>query len=215
MLFAARGLACQRGGVPVVQGLDLAAGPGEVVILRGRNGSGKTTLLRTLAGLQPPLAGTIEGQEETAYSSHLDGVKASLTVSENLEFWGAIFGTWPSDDLYRLFLLLPLIDRPAGTLSAGQSRRLGLARMALTARKVWLMDEPTVSLDAASVGQLAAVIGAHCKGGGAAVIASHIDLALGSDVGVRVVEMADYSPHALPEGAFADAFAFGIYEDTP
>lgn len=172
-------LTCARGGLPVLANLSLTLEPGQAMILRGPNGSGKTTLLRTVAGLQPPVAGRIEAAPDSiAYAAHSDGLKSTLTVAENLEFWAALFGTSGIDRALTAFDLDGLRARMAGRLSAGQKRRLGLARLLVTGRPVWALDEPTVSLDAASVGLFAAATRAHLDAGGAALIATHIDLGL-------------------------------------
>ena len=93
-LLSVTNLTCARGGLPVLAGLAFSLSPGQALILRGPNGSGKTTLLRTIAGLQPPVTGTIEAAPDSiAYAAHSDGLKATLTVAENLEFWAALFGT--------------------------------------------------------------------------------------------------------------------------
>ena len=167
-------LAIARGGVPLLEGVSFALGPGEGLVLRGPNGVGKTSLLRTLAGLQPPLAGRIEAPEDVAaIAGHADGVKPQLTTAENLAFWARVFGTRETAPALAAFDLAPLADRPARDLSAGQRRRLGLARLLVTGRPLWLLDEPTVSLDAASTGLLEAAIDAHLAAGGAALVSTH------------------------------------------
>ncbi|MCF6232273.1 MAG: heme ABC exporter ATP-binding protein CcmA [Rhodobacteraceae bacterium] len=179
MDLKASDLSVARGGVPVLQGVNFTLAPGSALVLRGPNGIGKTTLLRTVAGLQPPFAGRIEGAEDRiAYAAHADGIKPTLSVAENLGFWAQVFGT---DDIalaLQAYGLTDLADRAAGTLSAGQKRRLGLARLLVTGRPVWVLDEPTVSLDVAAVAMFADVVATHLGQGGAVLIATHIDLGL-------------------------------------
>ncbi len=183
MELVVRNLTVARGGVPVLVGLGFRLAPGGVVMLRGPNGSGKTTLLRTLAGLQPPMDGEISLPPETiAYAAHADGLKSQLTVTENLAFWAAVHGTRDIEAALVAMNLASLRDRPAANLSAGQKRRLGLARLLVTGRPFWLLDEPTVSLDTASVALFAEAVGAHVAGGGAALIATHIDLGMEAEV---------------------------------
>lgn len=174
-------VAVSRGGVPVLTGIDFDLGAGDALVLRGPNGSGKTTLLRTIAGLQPPLAGEIIGGDRVAYAAHADGLKSALTVSENLSFWSSVFGTGLDRVAAAIaaFELGALDDRRAGNLSAGQKRRLGLARLLVTGRPVWVLDEPTVSLDTASVGLFADAVRKHLGQGGAVLVATHVDLGLG------------------------------------
>ena len=173
-------LAVARGGVPVLSGVTFAVERGQALVLRGPNGSGKTTLLRSVAGLQPAVSGTISGAEDQiAYAGHSDGLKSMLSVRENLEFWADVFGFHGGiDAALCAFDLIPLADRYAGQLSAGQKRRLGLARLMVTGRSIWILDEPTVSLDTASVQLFAAAVGQHLEAGGAAVLATHIELGL-------------------------------------
>lgn len=197
-------LCIARGGIPVLEGLNFTLRPGHAIVLRGPNGSGKTTLLRTLAGLQPPVSGTIRADGDAmAYAAHADGLKSTLTVSENLRFWASVFGTDDIAPALAGFDLEALAERAAGSLSAGQKRRLGLARLLVTGRPVWVLDEPTVSLDAASVEMFANAVRAHLAGGGSALIATHIDLGLEA-------EILDVTPfRAKPGGAqaaFDEAF---------
>ncbi|AAV95579.1 heme ABC exporter ATP-binding protein CcmA [Ruegeria pomeroyi] len=183
MTLTVTDLAIARGGIPVLEGLSFTLTPGRALILRGPNGAGKTTLLRTLAGLQPPLAGRIEGAEDKiAYAGHSDGLKPTLSVTENLLFWAAVFGGRDITPALEGFALGDLADRHAGNLSAGQKRRLGLARLLVTGRPIWMLDEPTVSLDRDAVAMFADTVRAHLGQGGSALIATHIDLGLDAEV---------------------------------
>lgn len=184
-------LSCSRSGRSVLDGVSLALGSGEVLALRGPNGSGKSTLLRVLAGLLPHSRGTalLEDADlgrdpdrftaRVAYSGHLDAIKPQLTVAENLGFWAALFGATEASQAIAAFDLGSIADRPAHACSAGQKRRLGLARLSLCRDRVlWLLDEPTVSLDTEASGLLFDAVRAHCAGGGAAIIATHVPLDL-------------------------------------
>jgi heme exporter protein A len=201
-------LTVARGGIPVLEGVSFRLAAGRALVLRGPNGIGKTTLLRTLAGLQPAVAGEMSVPPESlAYAAHADGLKAVLTVEENLAFWAAVNGTDGAEAAMVAMNLTALRDRRAANLSAGQKRRLGLARILVTGRPIWVLDEPTVSLDAASVALFAAVVRAHLAAGGSALMATHIDL------GLAEAEVLDLSPFKarMPAaggrvGAFDEAF---------
>ena len=174
-------VAVARGGITVLEGVSFHLAAGNALILRGENGIGKTTLLRAIAGLQPTVNGTIQAPDESiAFASHADGIKAQLTVRENLQFWAEVYGNASSDvdAAIQAMNLTELTDRPAAQMSAGQKRRLGLGRLLVTARPIWVLDEPTVSLDRASVALFADIVRAHLAGGGAALIATHIDLGI-------------------------------------
>jgi len=204
MVLGVSDMGVARGGVPVLGGVNLALAPGEALILRGPNGIGKTTLLRAIAGLQPALAGHVEAAPESlVYAGHADGIKAPLTVAENLSFWARVFGTAGISEAIDAFALAPLATRPAGALSAGQKRRLGLARLLVTGRAVWLLDEPTVSLDMDAVAMFAAAVRAHLTAGGAALIATHIDLHLSE---ARLLDLAPYRAAPLAADDFDGAF---------
>ena len=173
-------LGCARGGVAVLSDVCFDLRAGQALILRGPNGIGKTTLLRTLAGLQPALSGEVLMPEDAAaYASHADGIKTALTVTENLSFWAEVYGLKLDPAILTRFDLAGLRDRQGGTLSAGQKRRLGLARLAVIGRKILFLDEPTVSLDTGSVAMFARWLqDDHLAQGGVAVIATHIDLGI-------------------------------------
>ncbi len=229
----AEGLACQRGGRPVVSGISFEVSAGSALALRGPNGSGKTTLLRTIAGYLHPAAGTIKvrrpphpsplpkgrgswlrlsstngegisgvlsppGERDRVrgdsrdpvpadegvfhYIGHANGIKPRLSVIENVSFWqrfySGVVDIESAEAALETFGLLNLAGFFAGHLSQGQARRLGLARLIAARRPVWLLDEPSVSLDAASTRLLESAIAAHISSGGIAIVSTHLDLAL-------------------------------------
>ena len=196
MQLVAENLVLSRGGRVIVDGLSFRLSGGSALLLTGANGSGKTTLLRALAGFLRPASGFVrlknadeerEPGEHMHFVGHLDGIKSHLTVQENLGFWAAYLdGGGDVAAALDAFALTGLADIPAGYLSAGQKRRLALARLAAAKRPVWLLDEPTVSLDAASVALLVTAIDAHVAGGGLAVIATHIPMALARAQEIRL-----------------------------
>ena len=188
-LFEGRRLACQRGERLLFQDLDFVLRTGQALILEGANGSGKSSLLRLAAGLARPAFGGLFwggapiGKDAEAhrrrllYLGHADGLKAGLTVYENLDFWARLTGvTTPLDDALDSFDMAPLADLPARFLSAGQRRRLALTRLSLRPAQppvLWLLDEPTTALDAAAQATLLALIRRHLVEGGLAMLASH------------------------------------------
>ena len=199
MELSVENLGVARGGIAILEGVSFCLRAGEALVLRGPNGAGKTTLLRTVAGLQPPQAGHISlDRDAMAYAGHADGLKSSLTVAENLRFWAEVFGTSDISSVLTAYDLLPLADRRAGNLSAGQKRRLGLARMLVTGRAVWVMDEPTVSLDTTATALFAAAVKRHLDAGGMALLATHIDL------GLPQATMLDVGPFRAKQPALDD-----------
>ncbi|TKD17367.1 heme ABC exporter ATP-binding protein CcmA [Rhodobacter capsulatus] len=203
-LLAVDQLTVSRGGLAVLEGVSFSLASGHALVLRGPNGIGKTTLLRTLAGLQPPLAGRISMPPESmAYAAHADGLKATLSVRENLQFWAAIYATESVETALAQMNLRALEHRTAASLSAGQKRRLGLARLLVTGRPVWVLDEPTVSLDAASVALFAEAVRAHLGTGGAALMATHIDLGLSE---AKVLDLAPFKARPPEAGGHRSAF---------
>jgi heme exporter protein A len=201
-----QGLCVARAGVMVLEDLNFSLVAGQALVLRGPNGLGKTTLLRTLAGLQPPLSGYVSNwQDDLSYAAHADGLKSVLSVQENLSFWAEVYGHSAVTAAMEAMNLTALSRHRAAELSAGQKRRLGLARLLVTGRWLWLLDEPTVSLDAASVALFVGVVRAHLARGGAAIIATHVDL------GLPEARLLDLSPHrartnAPAPGGFDEAF---------
>lgn len=184
----------------VFDGLGFAMEAGDALTLTGANGSGKSSLLRLLAGLSRPFAGTLSWRDRPisddpdahrariAYVGHADGVKAGLTAFETLSFWAALHE--PREAAARAERALadldlsPLRDVPGRYLSSGQKRRLGLARLLASPGALWLLDEPTVGLDAASVARLESMIARHRDQGGLVVLATHMPVALPGALGL-------------------------------
>ena len=184
MQLRANNLTCSRGGREVFAGLNFSLQDGEALVVTGRNGAGKSSLLRAIAGLVHLAAGKLEfdgGEpditiaERTHYVGHQDAVKPSLTVGENLQFWARYLGgaDVPLDPALEAVDLAPLINLPAAYLSAGQRRRLSIARVVAVPRPLWLLDEPTSALDVPSQNRLAELMRSHLTGGGMIVAAAH------------------------------------------
>lgn len=191
-------LSIERGGRLVLDGVSFGVRSGEALIVTGPNGSGKTTLLRSIAGFLLPVGGRFELDgsnperdlaQHCHYAGHLDAVKARLTVAENLGFWSSYLGGGP-ENVARAMAALALSDLAeisAAYLSAGQRRRLGLARLLVAERPIWLLDEPTVSLDRESTAAFAALVEQHRAGGGLVIAATHVELGLGNTRSLRLV----------------------------
>ncbi len=188
-MLQADGLAAFRGEFLVFRDLSFAVPAGGALLLAGPNGAGKSTLLRLLAGLLPPAAGRLlwDGQDaladvvaqaaRVAYLGHRDAVKPGLTVAENLRF-AARLGGFDATAALSAMALDELAALPARMLSAGQSRRLALARVVLSPARLWLLDEPTLGLDTTSVARLGTLLAAHRDRGGLVVAATHLPLPL-------------------------------------
>ena len=205
MAISVKSLSVSRGGINLLQDVDIELNNGQVGILRGPNGVGKTTLLRALAGLQPFDSGEIEcSLEDICYSGHADGVKPTLTVQENLEFWANIFGSPSISEVAEKFMIIDLLNSKAGNLSAGQKRRVGLSRLGLTGRQVWLLDEPTVSLDETSVKIFENIIKDHISENGCALIATPIDLGLQNNA--QIIDLLKYKANSGELSSSNEAF---------
>lgn len=190
MRLIADNLAAERGGEPVFSGVSFALGEGEGLVVTGPNGSGKSTLLRVVAGLLPATEGAIrlegggkdwpEPQAACHYLGHQNAMKTALTVEENLRFWRDFCGAPHLDIGEALDMVgLPQVAAlPFGYLSTGQKRRIAIAKLLVSYRPIWLLDEPTAGLDAASERQFAALMRAHLDDGGILVAATHIPLGL-------------------------------------
>jgi heme exporter protein A len=208
-------LSCRRGGRLIFTGLDVRLAAGGVLLLTGSNGSGKSSLLRLLATLIEPATGSLLwGAAAVAddaaryrmalhYVGHLDAAKPALTPRETLAFWSIMRGSAAPavDGALAAFGLEAVADWPCRWLSAGQRRRLALARLVAAPAPVWLLDEPTAALDSQSEARLVATIAAHRAAGGRAVIATHQPIAIQD---ITTLALDDFA--ASPEEALAAAW---------
>ena len=167
----------QRGTKTLLENVSFSAVAGDLIWITGTNGSGKTSLLKCLAGLRRTDDGEVhwrDGPTSIAYLGHNDGHKKNLTVCENLEFWHSIYGSEPSlEYIMNQVDIWDLRDLQAKNLSAGQSRRLALARLLLKDARLWLLDEPAAPMDAAGCNLIADMVEEHLLNTGVALIATH------------------------------------------
>ena len=208
MRLSAFDLVCRRSGRDVFSKVGFSVGPGECLIVTGRNGAGKSSLLRMVGGLLRTAGGRIvlEGGdpelaigEQAHYLGHQDALKPSLSVVENLYFWSGFLGESSGDphaSLAAVGLDTPA-DLPAAYLSAGQRRRLSLARLLIVKRPIWLLDEPASTLDTAAQKRLAELMRAHLDGGGLILAATHGAIGLDGAQELRL----DQPPGFHAEGA--------------
>ncbi|MBN8967191.1 MAG: heme ABC exporter ATP-binding protein CcmA [Rhizobiales bacterium] len=190
MQLYGRGVTCVRGGREIFAGLDFALAAGTALAITGANGAGKSSLLRIIAGLLPISGGTValEGSdteltlaEQAHYLGHRDPIKGALTARENLAFWQDYLGGGDGEDLAASLKAAGLghvADLPAAYLSAGQRRRLSMARLLAVKRPLWLLDEPTSALDTAGQAIFAAIMTAHLDAGGLIAAATHTPLGI-------------------------------------
>jgi len=205
-IFRGDRLACERGGRLVFARLGFSLVAGEMLVLRGANGSGKSTLLRVMAGLTPVLSGQIlwgdspVPADRLAHNSrchfvgHQDALKPVLTVRQNLQLWQSLRGGAPEriDQALELLGIIGLAELPARLLSAGQRRRLALARLVATPAPLWLLDEPATALDADGAARLDRVINDHRASGGRVVLSSHGEVTGDG----RVLDLMEFRPSA-------------------
>lgn len=178
--LVAEGLAIARGGRLLLSGLDFRLGPGEALLLLGPNGSGKTSLLRAIAGLLPPFEGRLDNPFAVALTATEPALKPERTLGQELAFWADLDGSTAETraDAVAAMALEPLLALPCAWLSAGQRQRAALARTIASGAPLWLLDEPTAMLDAASTARLEAALARHLAGGGLVVAATHQPLNL-------------------------------------
>ncbi len=211
-ILQAHDLACVRGERPVFRGVSFALEPGGALVLRGPNGSGKSSLLRILAGYLHPVNGMVawggENMREapdahrarTHYVGHLEAVKPALTVTEHLAFWARAKGfSQAAEGILAALDLKELADVPGRFLSAGQKRRLSLTRLLASPAELWLLDEPSITLDVESARRLETMLAGHRKQGGMTVVATHTKIALPE---AKTINMAS---HAVPAQALLGA----------
>lgn len=172
-------LSCVRGGRLVLQGVSFRIAPGGALLVKGANGAGKSTLLRLIAGLLRLESGGITNPFGTAFLGHDNALKSDRTLVSELRFWAGLDGQSGKVDAALVrFDLAPLADLPVRILSSGQKRRAALARTWATGAPLWLLDEPSVGLDAANVDRLAAAMREHRAGGGLVIATSHVPIGL-------------------------------------
>jgi len=201
--LAGEHLACRRGERLVFAGLSFALAAGGALVLTGPNGSGKSSLLRLLAGLARPEAGVISWQGADIggdlavhrgrlhFIGHQDALKGMLTVGETLHFWAGMRGGRETSMALSHFRLAPFADWPCRLLSAGQRRRLALARLIASPAPLWLLDEPATGLDADAIADLAAALATHRAEGGCVVLSTHTPVPLER---AEFLRLADFAP---------------------
>ncbi|MDG4890524.1 MULTISPECIES: heme ABC exporter ATP-binding protein CcmA [unclassified Mesorhizobium] len=200
MRLIAENLGGERGGETVFSGIEFALERGEALVVTGPNGAGKSTLLRVIAGLLPPAEGKVKvegGGDEfpsvasaSHYLGHLNAMKTALSVEEDLGFWRAFQGEagLSVGQALETVGLDGLGHLPFGYLSTGQKRRASIAKLLVSRRPVWLLDEPTAGLDKASEERFAGLMRGHCREGGIIVAATHLPLGL---EGAKTLRMGD------------------------
>jgi heme exporter protein A len=200
--FAGTALACRRGERQVFERLDFVLRDGGALLLTGPNGSGKSSLLRLMAGLNPPISGVLAWNGEDIaenraahrarvhFIAHADALKPVQTVAESIAFWAGMHGGSAVEEALDRFGLLPLAHLPCRLLSAGQRRRVALARLVASPAALWLLDEPVTGLDEEAVDDLHEAIAAHRASGGRVVLSTHTPLALADAATLALADFA-------------------------
>ena len=213
-------LTCRRGDRDIFVGLNFSVADGEALMVSGRNGAGKSSLLRMLVGLVRMAHGSLDLQggdrdltigEQAHYLGHQDALKPSLSVAENLEFWTGFLGPAIPSRAAALAAvgLDSLADLPAGYLSAGQRRRLSLARLLAVKRPIWLLDEPASTLDAAGQRRLRDFMRSHLAAGGLIIAATHAALGIEGAQELRLDQLSPAFAQAAASFADGDAWTAG------
>lgn len=209
MRFFGENLSCVRGERLVFSGLEFAVDPGTALVLTGSNGSGKTSLLRVMSGLTRPTVGHLAWQDGPVvdnperhhsrlnYVGHLDALKPILSVRENLQTWAQLHGSTDKKiaSALKKLGLEGFENIPGRYLSTGQRRWLSLARLAASDAPLWLLDEPTIALDTASIDAVRSLIAEHRTAGGMAVIATNIDLRIADTTTLNLLDFATADEH--------------------
>lgn len=213
-------LTCRRGGRDIFVGLNFSVASGEALMVSGRNGAGKSSLLRMVVGLVRIAHGTLDLEggdrdltigEQAHYLGHQDSLKPSLSVAENLEFWAGFLGPAIASRGAALAAvgLDTLADLPAGYLSAGQRRRLSLARLLAVKRPIWLLDEPASTLDAAGQRRLRDFMRSHLAAGGLIIAATHAALGIEGAQELRLDQLSPAFAQATASLGDGDAWKAG------
>ena len=197
VLLDVRDITVFRGDRLVLDDVSLSLAHGDAMILTGPNGAGKSTLLRTIAGLRKPDGGTIERYGALAWLGHQDALKPGLTLAQNLALADRL-GSGCMEDVLEALDLAFLTDLPARLLSSGQKRRAAFARVMLSGAPLWLLDEPTVGLDVASIERLGAIMARHRDNGGAMIVTTHVPLPLDNTRSHELPSLAHAEPLWLP-----------------
>ncbi|MDX3927450.1 MAG: heme ABC exporter ATP-binding protein CcmA [Shinella sp.] len=214
MRLLAGDLSAKRGESLIFQGISFEIESGSALVVKGPNGSGKSTLLRVVAGLLPAFSGRVRVEaaplpvervgEACHYLGHRNAMKRELTVEENLHFWKAFLGDWPGgagmgvQEAAGAVGLGGISHLPFGYLSAGQQRRMAMAKLLVARRPIWILDEPTAALDASAETMFAGLVTDHLAGGGLVLAATHQPLGL---EGIRELSMPEFS--GIPEEVWA------------
>lgn len=193
VLLDVRDITVFRGDRLVLDDVSLSLAHGDAMILTGPNGAGKSTLLRTIAGLRKPDGGTIERYGALAWLGHQDALKPGLTLAQNLALADRL-GSGSMEDVLEALDLAFLTDLPARLLSSGQKRRAAFARVMLSGAPLWLLDEPTVGLDVASIERLGAIMARHRDNGGAMIVTTHVPLPLNNTRSHELPSLAHAEP---------------------